>query len=352
VSDDSYSYDSDMWNGDPSSRPNKLLRRPITGLAALLSGTAIIAACCLPRCLRRCCRRSTEDHGTTNPARRPRRRNGRGGEDDGTSESGYGRGRRRKGGLHGTAEEAAALYREQGHREGDVEGDVRANMAAADQSSEDEDEGEDEVMRAPAKGGKRCMRGTGATYPTDEAAAAAKLLIAANIDDDRAGGGAASSAAQGHERVTLYVQRADNGYEELPASLPVRSSQGDDLTVGEMVVHALDLAVMTFPPSEREAAAITVAKMISYRNDLPVAVFDLDEEPLPAERWDETLGCHVSCMRIDRPHHQVKLPQALVAASPRDNPSLAPLAPHAFAHADELAGPEHRFAPGLEMDME
>ena len=29
---------------------------------------------------------------------------------------------------------------------------------------------------------------------------------------------------------------------------------------------------MTFPPSEREAAAITVAKMISYRNDLPVAV--------------------------------------------------------------------------------
>lgn len=81
-------------------------------------------------------------------------------------------------------------------------------------------------------------------------------------------------------------------------------------------------------------------------------VFDLDEEPLPAERWDETLGCHVSCMRIDRPHHQVKLPQALVAASPRDNPSLAPLAPHAFAHADELAGPEHRFAPGLEMDME
>ena len=219
----------------------QLLRRPITGLAALLSGTAIIAACCLPRCLRRCCRRSTEDHGTTNPARRPRRRNGRGGEDDGTSESGYGRGRRRKGGLHGTAEEAAALYREQGHREGDVEGDVRANMAAADQSSEDEDEGEDEAMRAPAKGGKRCMRGTGATYPTDEAAAAAKLLIAANIDDDRAGGGAASSAAQGHERVTLYVQRADNGYEELPASLPVRSSQGDDLTVGEMVVHALDL---------------------------------------------------------------------------------------------------------------
>jgi len=335
-----------MWNDDPNTRPNKLLRRPITGLAALLSGTVLIAACCLSRCLRRCCRRSPEDHGTTDPARRPRR-NGRGGKRGGTSEGGHGRGRRRKGGLHGTAEEAAALY-----GEGDVEGDVKADLASADQScDEDEGEDEDEVMRAPVKGSKRGVRGKGATYPTDEAAAAAKLLIAANIDDDRAGGGAACSAAQGHERVTLYVQRADNGYEELPASLPVRSSQGDDLTVGEMVVHALDLAVMTFPPSEREAAAITVAKMISYRNDLPVAVFDLDEEPVPAERWDETLGSQVSCMRIDRPHHQMKPPQALAAASPLDNKPLAPSAPHAFAHADELAGREHRFAPELEMDM-